>query len=62
VSVGLACTFPTPPDSASALLNLADAALYQAKARGRNRVVVTVDGVQREITSKTDSNGYSFGR
>ncbi|WP_255751477.1 sensor domain-containing diguanylate cyclase [Caballeronia sp. Lep1P3] len=62
VSVGLACTFPTPPESAPALLNLADAALYQAKARGRNRVVDAVDVVQRAIASKTDSNRYSFGR
>ncbi|SAL01013.1 GGDEF domain-containing protein [Caballeronia temeraria] len=31
VSVGLASTFPDPPESAPALLGLADTALYQAK-------------------------------
>ncbi len=39
VSIGLTCTLPTYPESAQALLGLTDAALYRAKARGRNRVV-----------------------
>ena len=39
VSVGLAAAFPEETD-ASALLSRADAAMYQAKAAGRNRVVV----------------------
>lgn len=37
-SVGLWCAVPGPDDSAAALLGRADAALYQAKADGRNTV------------------------
>ncbi|AQH05344.1 diguanylate cyclase (plasmid) [Burkholderia sp. KK1] len=43
VSIGIACTFPHSPESAPALLGLADAALYRAKARGRNLVVNAAD-------------------
>ena len=38
VSIGVAATIPTGTDSAPALLHTADAALYQAKRKGRNRV------------------------
>lgn len=37
VSVGVACVIPTPDMSASELVGAADAALYQAKARGRDQ-------------------------
>jgi diguanylate cyclase (GGDEF)-like protein len=37
-SVGLWCGVPGPRDSTSSLLAQADAALYQAKAAGRNTV------------------------
>ena len=42
VSIGVATT-PAHADSAEALLKCADKALYQAKARGRNRVVAYGD-------------------
>ncbi|MBC5801436.1 MAG: diguanylate cyclase [Candidatus Eremiobacteraeota bacterium] len=38
-SVGVAAVVPTTSDAPGALLERADAALYEAKARGRNRVV-----------------------
>lgn len=43
VSAGVAVAEPSRGDSAEALMDLADKALYQAKQKGRNRVVVADD-------------------
>lgn len=37
LSLGIACIYPTPNTSPTMLIGAADAALYQAKAAGRNR-------------------------
>jgi len=39
VSIGVACTIPHHTASSDALLGCADAALYEAKSEGRNRVI-----------------------
>ncbi len=40
LSIGVAACIPTSETQASELVSFADAALYQAKATGRNRIVV----------------------
>nr|WP_239538370.1 GGDEF domain-containing protein [Dyella mobilis] len=39
ISIGVACSSQTPTENAKALLALADKALLEAKARGRNKVM-----------------------
>jgi diguanylate cyclase (GGDEF)-like protein len=43
VSIGVAAMIPRPEDSSRQLVALADAALYDAKAQGRNRVVLRAE-------------------
>jgi diguanylate cyclase (GGDEF)-like protein len=60
VSVGLARTLPDPPESAPAVLGLADTALYQAKVRGRNRVVDATEIAEQQSFSENDAS-HRFG-
>ena len=53
VSVGIASCTPHPGDSPEDLLKAADAAMYEAKRRGRNKVVVA-DAAQSEPSRSGD--------
>lgn len=56
VSIGLAFGLPDMDSSPADLLRLADAALYEAKAAGRNRTCYAVMGRGRQRASKPDSS------
>lgn len=56
VSIGLACTLTDAPDTAPTLLRLADAALYRAKALGRNRIASSAD-LKASPPAKLNANG-----
>jgi diguanylate cyclase (GGDEF)-like protein len=48
MSIGVACS-PDHGETREQLIHAADVALYRAKARGRDRVVVASDGDVREM-------------
>lgn len=53
-SIGIACFHPGQ-DSAGALLREADQALYIAKKKGRNRIVIGSTGASQEHSHRSDS-------
>jgi diguanylate cyclase (GGDEF)-like protein len=58
ISVGVA-TFPEHGKDAESLINSADAALYEAKEKGRNRVVLADAevGKQQKVPKKSQTQG-----
>ncbi|MCP4172467.1 MAG: diguanylate cyclase, partial [Fuerstiella sp.] len=58
VSIGVCCGVPTDGESGLKLFSMADAALYQAKQTGRNRVVADTS-LGSETADVTDESSIS---